>query len=103
MIAFRPKAAVATTYTTVQEIIDRVRTWDNLLDDGAELGILYTDNLIFWIDPVNERVRLQQTINNANHEPEVIDLKVSMTAQDVAELLDFEEAVYLYRKRIYCA
>lgn len=103
MIAFRQMAALTTTCTTSQEIIDRVRTWDNLLDDGAELGILYTDDLIFWIDPQHETVRLQQTINNARHEPEVIDLNVSMTAQDMEELLNFEEAVSIYRKRVYCA
>lgn len=100
MIKFTTNTKKMEFWLTVPQVIDKVKTWDNIITDGAETGIYITPEIILWIDPLHETVDVEETIVNDNNEPEIITLEIEhMTMKEVQELLEWEQMLYEYCKR----
>lgn len=88
-------------WLTVPQVIDMVKSWDDLITDYAETGIYITPTVILWINPMRETVNIEETIINSNNEVEIITLDIDhMSMKEVDELLEWEEALYKYCKRL---
>lgn len=84
-------------WLTVPQVIDMVKSWDNIITDTAETGIRISPTVILWINPVKQTVNIEETIN----EDEIKTLDIdNMSMNEVNELLDWEQALHDYIERV---
>lgn len=84
-------------WLTVPQVIDTVKSWDNIITDTVETGIRISPTVILWINPVKKTVNVEETIN----EDEIKTLDIdNMSMNEVNELLDWEQALHDYIERV---
>lgn len=84
-------------WLTVPQVIDMVKSWDNIITDTTETGIRISPTVILWIDPVHKAVNIEETIS----EDEIKTLDIdNMSMNEANELLDWEQALHDYIKRV---
>ena len=84
-------------WLTVPQVIDMVKSWDNIITDTTETGIYISPTVILWINPVKKTVNVEEIIS----EDEIKTLEiVNMSMNEVNELLDWEQALHDYIKRV---
>ena len=54
MIKFTTNRKKMEFWLTVTQVINMVKSWDNLITDGTDTGIFITPTVILWIDPLHE-------------------------------------------------
>lgn len=90
-------------WLTVTQVINMVKSWDNLITDGADTGIFITPTVILWIDLLHETVDVEETIINTNNKMETITLEIEhMSMKEVNDFLEWEQTLYEYCKKCKC-
>lgn len=84
-------------WLTVPQIIDIVKSWDDIITDTTEIGIRISPTVILWINPVKQTVNIEETING--DEIKTLDID-NMSMNEVNELLDWEQALHDYIERV---
>lgn len=103
MIKFTTNRKKMEFWLTVTQVINMVKSWDNLITDGADTGIFITPTVILWIDPLHETVDVEETIINTNNEMETITLEIEhMSMKEVNDFLEWEQTLYEYCKKCKC-
>lgn len=100
MIKFTTNRKKMEFWLTVTQVINMVKSWDNLITDGTDTGIFITPTVILWIDPLHETVDVEETIVNTNNEMETVTLEIEhMSLEEVNDLLEWEQSLYEYCKK----
>lgn len=100
MIKFTTNRKKMEFWLTVTQVINMVKSWDNLITDGTDTGIFITPTVILWIDPLHETVDVEETIVNTNNEMETVTLEIEhMSLEEVNDLLWWEQSLYEYCKK----
>jgi len=100
MIKFTTNRKKMEFWLTVTQVINMVKSWDNLITDGTDTGIFITPTVILWIDPLHETVDVEETIVNTNNEMETVTLEIEhMSLEEVNDLLGWEQSLYEYCKK----
>ena len=84
-------------WLTVPQVIDMVKSWDNIITDTAETGIRISPTVILRIDPVHKAVNIEEIISEDEIKTLYID---NMSMNEVNELLDWEQALHDYIERV---
>ena len=84
-------------WLTVPQVIDMVKSWDDIITDTVETGIRISPTVILWINPVKQTVNIEETING--DEIKTLDID-NMSMNEVNELLDWEQALHDYLKEM---